>query len=264
MPCLHVHDQLSVHLRLLCVFSPPQTAAAGYTVAKALESSNVPADVQQSCAYVEQAVHTDPYLSMYLVGSVQHVKLDVQRLLQDAAAAAADGGGGRVSLQLDSEPAAAASSSHNGSREVVDWPVSPGGCSSASGTAEDAAACARGAATDGVLTAAGTSNSASAAAASAAGPSKQQVSAAALLQYVCSRVWHGRNQQMDFCRRSLAIHLVQQANPGDGSTPANSKPKAYVLNFANAGLSPDSHQHHHQATSKRSPGQQLCSPGLAF
>jgi hypothetical protein len=41
---------------------------------------------------LEEVVDEDPYLSLQLVGGVQHIKMDVQQLLQDAGATAAAAG----------------------------------------------------------------------------------------------------------------------------------------------------------------------------
>jgi transcription initiation factor TFIID subunit TAF12 len=84
-------------------------------------------------------------------------------------------------------------------------------------------------------------NPAAAAAAAASGRGGNgggQVSAAALLQYVNSRVWHSSNEQMNVARRVLAERLVNEANPGAAADqPANADPQAYSVDYPKAGVS---------------------------
>jgi hypothetical protein len=79
---------------------------------------------------------------------------------------------------------------------------------------------------------------AAAAALGRGGTGRGQVSAAALLQYVNSRVWHSSNEQMDVARRVLAEQLVNEANPGAAADqPAAADPQAYSVNYPKAGVS---------------------------
>jgi hypothetical protein len=64
----------------------------------------------------------------------------------------------------------------------------------------------------------------------------QQVSAAALMLHVSSRVWHSSNPQLDLARRTLAEHLVVKANEDvPAHCPANSVVRAYREIFSQSG-----------------------------
>jgi hypothetical protein len=63
------------------------------------------------------------------------------------------------------------------------------------------------------------------------------VSAATLLQYVSTRVWHSSNEQMDIARRVLAERLVNEANSGAAADrPANTDTHAYTVDYPKAGV----------------------------
>lgn len=159
----------------------------------------------------------DPYLSIYFVGEVQHVRLDIEQLLQDAAAAAAMAAAAaqqQYQQQRRSAAAGAGSSAQarNAAAVGAGSSMQAAGCTAASG--------------------AGSSRAHTGAAAK----QFQQVSAAALLQHVSSRVWHSSNPQLQLARRTLAKHLVDKANTGAAAhNPANTDVQLYRENFARSG-----------------------------
>lgn len=147
----------------------------------------------------------DPYLSIHCTGEVQHIRLDIEQLLQDAAAALAATTYARFQQQLQQRAA-------------------PGSSKLAAGAAAGPGRVAAGDA------------SSSTAHAGAAARGGQQVTVAALLQLISSRVWHSSNPQLDLARRTLAQHLVTKANAGSANhCLATPDPAAYRDNFARAG-----------------------------
>lgn len=193
----------------------------GYTIAQALEGLGPAA--ARSPPSLEECVDQDPYLSIYFAGEVQHIKLDIEQLLQDAAAAAvavvippqlqdrqqlsgaAAAAGSSILQQVGPTFSDAAAAGASSSRRSDGWPAVNGANSSTA----HAAAAARGA---------------------------QEVSVSALLQHVGSRVWHSSNLQLDLARRILAEHLVTKANEGvEPHCPAHSDAEAYREDFSKSG-----------------------------
>lgn len=169
----------------------------------------------------------DPYLSLHLVGSVYHIRIDVGQLLQDAATAAhastalqhhspagAQGASSSSSTGLEGAAPARAALSYdtaNGQAAAADYTALPVQTNSAA--------------------AAGGSGDSSGGTAPA-----QQVSSAALLGYVQRRCWHKSDPRLDLARRTVAVFIVEQANSGvDSDKPAKSSAKAYTQTFVQAG-----------------------------
>jgi hypothetical protein len=57
-----------------------------------------------------------------------------------------------------------------------------------------------------------------------------------LQRHVDGRVWHESDQHLDEARRALARHLVELANPGLGSEPANTDARDYNVLSSAAGV----------------------------